>query len=49
MADCTNNRSGRGRDGSNEVFIAERQEILQRAATAGEDNDIHVGVGIQFL
>src|SRR5699024_2423245 len=49
MADRGHYWSGCACRGANKGLVGERQEILHRAAPAGDDDDVDVGIGVQRL
>ena len=48
VADRTHHRSGGGGHGPDELLVAERQQVLQGTAAAGDDDHVHVGVGVEL-
>src|SRR5262245_21335442 len=40
VADCADDRDGAGGDCAQEPLVAEREQILEAAAAAGEDDDV---------
>ena len=48
VTDSRDHRGGGRRDGADERLLGERQQVLEGAAASGDDDDVHLRVGVQF-
>ena len=48
VTDCRDYRGGRRRDGADERLLREGQQVFEGAAASGDDDDVHLRVGVQF-
>ena len=48
MPDRAHHGRGRVRDGPDELLAAERQQVLEGASAAGDDDDVDHGVGVEL-
>src|SRR5699024_9282573 len=48
VADCRDERSAARSGGAHHGLVGERQQVLHRAATTGDHDDLHVRVRVEF-
>ena len=49
VADRADDRRAAGGDRADQRLVGERQQVLERAAAAGDDDDVDLGVGVEPL
>ena len=48
VTDCRDHRGSGRRDGADERFLGEGQQVLEGAAASGDHDDVHLRVGVQL-